>query len=179
VQADVETRIREQMLMYNIIEIKVKSKLAVNPAEVTEFYQRNPQEFNLSEQRDFESAFLTDGNKAQEVARSLKRGQEFSALAEKYSFNLDELNGVVEAELKKELSEALFKLKLGEAAGPFKIDDKYYIFRLKSINSPRAKKLAEVQDRIYAFLLEKKMQEGLAKWLDELKARAYIKIIQG
>jgi parvulin-like peptidyl-prolyl isomerase len=179
VQADIEKRLNEQMLMYNIIEMRVKSKIAVNPAEVTDFYQRNPQEFNLSEQRDFESAVFEDADAASQVAANLKKGQTLGALAQKYSFNVGTLGGVVEAELRKELSDALFKIKIGEYAGPLKIENKYYIFRLNKISPPRAKQLSEVQERIYSFLLEKKLQESLAKWLDELKGRAYIKIIQG
>ncbi len=178
VQADVENRIREQLLMYDIIEAKVKSRIVVNPAEVTDFYQKNPREFILSEQRDFESIALEDSVAAGQVAAGLKRGQDLGELAQKYSFSVDTLGGVVAEELKKELSEALFKIKLGEFAGPIKIEDKYYIFKLNKITPPRAKQLSEVQDRIYGFLLEKKMQEDLARWLDELKSRAYIKIIQ-
>ena len=38
-QADVESKIRDQMLMYSIIDAKIKSKIVVAPSEVTDFYE--------------------------------------------------------------------------------------------------------------------------------------------
>ncbi|MBM3255707.1 MAG: hypothetical protein FJZ08_05340 [Candidatus Omnitrophica bacterium] len=178
VQADVEARIREQILMYSIIEFKVKSKIGINPAEVTDFYQKNQQLFNLTEQRDFISVSLEEEYKAREIFNKLKKGAGFEELSKEYSFVVDRLDAVVEAQLKKDVADALFKIKLGELAGPLKIEDKYYIFKLDKIIPPRPKELSEVQDKIYSFLSEKKTQEALIKWLSEIKSNSYIKIIQ-
>ncbi|MEI6631259.1 MAG: SurA N-terminal domain-containing protein [bacterium] len=178
VQADVEARIREQILMYAIIETKVKSKVSINPPEVTDFYQKNPQLFIFTEQRDFASVSLEDEYKAREIFNKIKKGFCLEELANEYSFVVNRLDAVVQEQLKKDIAEALFKIKLGESAGPLKIEDKYYIFRLDKINPPRPKKLSEVQDKIYSFLSEKKMQEALIKWLSETKSNSYIKIIQ-
>jgi len=37
VQADLENKISEQMLMYNFVEQKVRSKVIVRPDEITSF----------------------------------------------------------------------------------------------------------------------------------------------
>ena len=81
-------------------------------------------------------------------------------------------------ELRKEIEHTVFNLKIGEISNPVKIDDKYYIFKLNNINPSKQLNLSEVQDKINAFLFDRKFQEELKKWLDELKKESYIKILQ-
>ena len=70
------------------------------------------------------------------------------------------------------------KLRVGEVSGPVKIEDKYCVFRLNAIIPPKQLSLLESQEKIHEFLFNSKMQEGLTKWLDELKKNSYIKISQ-
>ena len=69
----------------------------------------------------------------------------------------------------------LFNLKVGEVSEPLKIKDSYYVFKLNKINPARQQLLSEVQDSIHEVIYEKKMQEEMVKWVDELKKKAYIK----
>ena len=178
VQADLENRIREQILTYGIIEVEVKNKIKVSPTEVTQYYQNNPQNFNAPEQRDFETISLDNEGAGRSLINKLKKGEDLHGLSKDYSFNEDKLEGAVETQLKKDISSSLFKMQIGEFSGPFKIEDKYYIFKLDKITPPSVKKLAEVQEKIYSFLTEKKTQENLVKWLSDIKGRSYIKIIE-
>lgn len=176
VQADLETRTREQLLMYEIIEMKVKSKITVSPNEVTDFYRKNPEEFKLPQQRRFETIAIEDQNLIVVVCNDLKNGRGFEDLSKKYSLTLNKLEAMRDGRLKKEIEEAVFKLNPGEVSEPVKIDGKYYIFKLNDVIMSRQQSLAEVQEKIYAFLFDNKMREGLTGWLDELKKNAYIKI---
>jgi len=38
--------------------------------------------------------------------------------------------------------------------------------------------LVESQEKIHAYLFDKKVQERLTNWLDELKKQSYIKILE-
>ena len=163
--------------MYNIIEQKVKSKIVVNPGEVTDFYNKNIQEFELPEQREFESIAVADEKLAKELFNNLKSGQDFSGMAQKYSLEVNRISAYQGKELKKDIEGVIFRLKPGEVSEPIKINESFYIFKLISINPPRQQSILEVQDKIFTFLFDKKMQEELVKWLEELKKNAYIKII--
>lgn len=175
-QADIELRIREQLLMYSIIDSEVRSKILVNPTEVTDCYHKNIEDFNLSEGREFDSISINDENKAFEVSNKLKKGEGLQDLINKYSLPVNKLTVTKKGELRKEIEDIIFKLKPGEISGPVKIQDTFYIFKLNNTTLPRQQSLSEVQDEICAFLYEKKMQERLAKWLEEIKKNAYIKI---
>jgi parvulin-like peptidyl-prolyl isomerase len=177
-QADIESRIKDQLLTYFIIEIQIKSRIVVKPSEVTNFYEESIATFKLPSQREFESVSIDDANLADDIFNKLKSGKKLQDLSKEYSLAVNKFSASQSGELKKEIEVIVFKLKLGEISAPIKIEDSYYIFKLNSVTPPRQQTLYEVQDRIYAFLFNKKMQEELTRWLDELKSHSYIKIIE-
>ena len=176
VQADIEARIKEQLLMYNIIDIKVKSRIVVNPTEVTDFYDKNLEALKLSEIRELEVISIKDVNLASEISGNLKNGQRLEDLIKKYSLSVDKLRVTEKGELRQDIEKAVFKLKPQEISGPIKVQETYYIFKLDNIISARQPSLSEVQDKIHGLIFNQKMQEELTRWLGELKKNAYIKI---
>ena len=175
-QADIEMRVRDQLLMYNIINSKVRSKIVINPGEITDFYQRNAEEFTIPEERGFESITVNDKDLAKKISSELKNTQNLKAVAEKYGLSVNSLNAKKGRELRKDIEEAIFKLKPTDISEPISVDKNFYIFKLVNITAPRQQNLSEVQEKISTFVFETKLQEELANWLDELKEQAYIKI---
>lgn len=175
-QGDMEKRLSEQLLMYRVIDYKVKSKIKVTPAEVTDFYEKNKEEFKSPEQREFHSLALEDGKLANEIARELSKGKSMEELAKAHSLKVDSLSLSRGGEFRKEVEELLFKLKMNEASAPIDINGISYIFQLYAILPSRQQALNEAQELIYNYVFEQKMQVSLTKWLDEIKNRSYIKI---
>ncbi|MDP3731994.1 MAG: SurA N-terminal domain-containing protein [Candidatus Omnitrophota bacterium] len=178
VQADIEAKIREQLLMYTVIDIEIKRKIIIKPGEVTDFYQENSGKFILTEQREFESIAVDNESLANDVFAQLKSGQELQEVANKNSLTVNKFSCVRGGQLRKDIEDVVFKINLAEISAPVKIEGNYYIFKLNNIISTRQQTLPEVQDEIHAMLFNKKMQEALTNWLDELKGRSYIKILQ-
>lgn len=179
VQADIELKIKEQLLMHNIIEMKIKNKIIVSPSEVTDFYRENIEEFKLPEQREFKSLTVASENLANEVYGDLRGAEKFEDAANKYSLAINNFTAARNGQLRSDIEAEVFKLKINEVFGPIKIQDNYYILKLNNIIAPRQQNLSEVQDNIYTFLVDKKMQEALSKWMDELREHSYIKITDG
>jgi len=175
-QADLELRLREQLLMYSIIEAKIKSKIVIRPSEITEFYEKNVEEFKTPEEREFESITTNDADLAQKIYEDLKNNGDFSETAKKYSLEAKSFNAKKGGELRKELEEAIFKLDPGGISEALKIEDTFHIFKLTKIIPFRQESLTEAQDKIQEFVFNKKMQEDLLLWLNDLKKNAYIKI---
>ncbi len=178
VQADLETKIREQMLIYNIIDQKIRKKVVVRPDEVTNFYNKNRKEFVTPKERDLEVMLLENQDLANSLCFALKSGQRLEDLATRYPFKLDKIHVSRLDELKKEIADVVFKIGVSDVAGPISVDGKYYVFKLDYIAPEKQLPLSEVQDKIHNFIFESKMQEELVKWLDELKKQSYIKITQ-
>jgi len=176
-EADIAAKIRDQAAMYNIIEQKVKSKISITPSEVTDFYYANIEEFNFPEERKLKFIKTTDKNVAQQIENSIKKGKNLSLAAGEHTLEINTLTVSSKEELKIQLKEAVFRLNKGEISQPILIDDYYYIFQLQEIIASRQQSLSNVQDSIHKFLFEKKMQEKLTSWLEELKKNSYINII--
>jgi parvulin-like peptidyl-prolyl isomerase len=176
-EADIESRLKEQLLTYNIIDLKVKKKIVVNPIEVTDFYQKNIQDFVLPSQREFTYIMVNDIKLAQAISQELKNGQALGDLAKKNNLELDKLVvSQASGQLREDIEEAIFKLKIGEVSHVLAIQGNYYIFMFNSIIPSRQQTLAEVQEDIYQLLFNQKFKEELTQWLDELKKHSYIKI---
>ncbi|MDD5505911.1 MAG: peptidyl-prolyl cis-trans isomerase [Candidatus Omnitrophica bacterium] len=177
VQADLENKIREQMLTFSIVEMKVRNKVSVRPEEVTDFYEQNKRKFIKPEERLLTVIILQDESAAKSLSYYLRLGDKLESLAARYAFTVDTLIVSQGQSLRIEIEDTVFKLGMAEVSNPVKIDKKYYIFRLDEILGSRQLDLAESQEKIHAYLFEKKQQEGLNNWLDELKKQSYIKIL--
>lgn len=177
-QNDIETRIREQLLMYSIIEVKVKSRIVINPGEVTEFYQKNKDKLFTPQVREFQAVTVDNEDLARKVFSALRNNEDSALVSERYGVAVNKLNSYADGQLKKEVEEIVFKLKAGEVSPPAKINEKYYIFKLDNIIAPKQESLFEAQDKIYNMLLETKMQRELASWIEQLKNQSYIKFFK-
>ena len=176
VQADLENKIREQMLTFSIVEQKVRNKVSIRPDEVTDFYNQNKRKFIKPEERLLTVIVLQDESAAKSLSYFLRLGDKLENLATRYTFTVDKLSVSRGQELRSEIEEAVFKLGLSEVSDPVKIDGQYYIFRLNDIIGSQQLSLAQAQEKIQTYLFDKKLQEGLTKWLDEIKKQSYIKI---
>jgi len=176
VQADLENKIREQMLMYAVIQQKVRDKIMVRPDEITDFYNRNKRQFLAPEERRLTMIISQDEKQAKELSYYLRLGQKLEDLATRYTFTINSLSAWKGEDLRKEIEDTVFKLGLGEVSEAIKVDQQYYVFRLDNITGSRQLSLVQSQDKIQTYLFEKKLQEALTKWLDELKNQSYIKI---
>ncbi|MDD5154871.1 MAG: peptidyl-prolyl cis-trans isomerase [Candidatus Omnitrophica bacterium] len=177
VRADLESRIKEQMLMYGIINAKIRSKVIISPAQVTEFYEENKEAFKYPEELVVESLSTEDADGARQIFLDLRNGKDPESLVKAGLVYFDKMD-VVKGQLRRDIEEVIFKLKEQEVSAPVKIGNKYYIFKLTGIIPARQQSLVEVRDKAYTMLFNQKMEEGLTKWLDELKSRSYIKIFQ-
>ena len=178
VRADLENKISEQMLMYNFIEQKVRSKVMIRPDEITSFYAQNKRQFLKPEERILMLVILQDGGIAKTVSYQLRLGTKLEDLAVKYTFTIDKFSASAGQQLRPEIEAVVFKLGVNEVSDPVKIDAQYFIFKLDNIIGSQQLSLVQAQDKIQAYLFEKKLQEELAKWLDELKKQSYIKILE-
>ena len=177
VQADLENKIREQMLTFSVVERNVRNKVVIRPEEVTDFYNQNKGKFIKPEERILTVIILQDESSAKSLTYYLRLGEKLESLASRYVFTFDTLSVSQGQDLRREIEGVVFKLGISEVSEPVNIDGQYYIFILDEILVSRQMNLAESQDKIHAYLFDKKLQERLTIWLNELKKQSYIKIL--
>ena len=178
VKADLENKITEQMLMYNLVQLKVRDKVIIRPDEITSFYAQNKRQFLKPEERILTLIIMPEEAIAKTVSYQLRLGTKLEELAARYVFTTDKLSALAGQQLRPEIEETVFKLGINEISNPVKVDQQYFIFRLDNIVGSQQLSLAQAQDKIQEYLFEKKLQEELVKWLDEIKKQSYIKILE-
>jgi len=171
--ADIENRIREQMLIYQVIEKNIKSKVVIHPEEVNLFYTQHKEKFLEPEKRELFVFIFNNELDAHNLKEKLKQEGIDKAINDSY-LNIKHIDGVERGQLKKEFDEVVFLLKENEVSEVIKMDNQYYIFFLKKIIPAYQKSLEEVKGNIYNILFEKKMDEELDKWLDQLYKKSYV-----
>jgi parvulin-like peptidyl-prolyl isomerase len=178
-ESDLEQKMRDQMMTYEIIETKIKNKIVVKPSEITEYYSANPGQFFVPEQREFISIVVEDQALAQKISVDLKAGKAAEGVAVEYSAKPNTFTAKKGGELKAEIENVVFALNLNDVSDAVKIDNAYYVFKLLTIVPESKQELIEAQNAINRMLLDKKMQESMIEWIDQLKKKAYINIMQG
>lgn len=175
VQADLEKRIREQLTAMLFVDLKVKRGIRINPAEVTKFFEENRSEFVQPEIREFDVVKVDDRQRALTLSAAARAAGNLRADAERLEFEVRRMAVVKGKEFKPDVDEVLFALGEKGISDPIESGGSYYVFELLGVTPERQLSLEEVQERIYGFLLNRKMQESLDKLLQQLKAKAYIR----
>jgi parvulin-like peptidyl-prolyl isomerase len=176
-EADLEKKMSDQMMTYEIIEKQIKSKIVIKPSEITEYYEKNLGEFVQAEQREFISIVIEAKDLADKVSQDLKAGKVPDAVAVEYSIKPNTFTAK-KGELKKEIDDVVFAMNVNDVSDAVKIDNAWYVFKLIKITPEYKKPLLEAQSSINNMLFNRKMQEDMVTWLDELKKQAYIKIME-
>jgi len=179
---DLRNKILEQLKIKFVVEHEVKSKIFVNPQEVTQFYEENEGDFQKGERANLDSiyiAFIDDKEAARrragEALALLKEGRDFAEVARQYS-DTPSLGVVERGQLLPAIEETVFRLSEGEASPLTEADTGIYIFKLKGRTPSQTAALKEVKDQIYTFLYRKKFKERFEQWLEKLKKGAYVEI---
>ncbi len=182
--SDLRNKIRDQLKIDFVVEEEVKSKIYVNPSEVTDFYQQNKDQFMKKEQIQLDSIFIgfeedkaKTKAKAQEALKKINEGNDFNEVAKEYS-QAPSLGIIEEGQLLASIEEVVFKLKDGEVSSLVEVERGIYIFKLVERIPSQLASLSEVKDSVYNFVFKKKFQERFNAWLQKLKKDAYIEVKQ-
>lgn len=175
--ADLEMKIKEQFLMFEIINKNVRNNVVVNPQEVTAYYEAHSREFDKPELRQVRFLTIKDPGVIAKLEKSIAEYKSLEAISGVYSLEITNLGWVTAKQLKKEIVEVVFSLKRGEISPLLNSgDDSYIIFEVKAIKPAQKRPLYEIQDEIHNILFEKRMTEALAEWIEQLKSEAYVEV---
>lgn len=181
---DVENKVRDQLKIAYVIENQIKSKIYVNPAEVTDFYNTNIDKFMQKERIEVESIFIPFGDDKATAKKDIKialimiqNGSDFGDIAEKYS-STSSLGTVERGQLLPEIEKAVFHLKEGEVSDIIEVDSGVYLFMVTKKYTANLAPLEDVEDIITKQIYNTKFRERFLSWLEELKEDAYIEIKQ-
>lgn len=184
----------DKIVVQAMRQANVKNNQIVSPTQIDNFYRKNRAAYTIPAQvklrmivlRD-EGADLPDaGNKkgmAEEIRAKIKEGADFEQMAVMYSEDpsTQELGGdwgwIERGTLNEQLAKVAFSMGKGDVSPVLQMANSYYILFIEDRENARVKPMSEVREEIERNLIQKKRLEAQDRWLDTLRAKAYIKIL--
>jgi len=180
--SDLKKQVTDQIKTKYLIEMEVREKIFVNPQEVTDYYNKNINEFLNPERVNLLSIFVPYGQdrKASEqiivsAEVELSKGISFEDVAKKYS-QLPHLGIMAKDKLLPAIADMIATLKVGEVSKPIETDTGIYLLKIKEFLPSDQVTLEQVKDKIYQILFTEKLQKRAQEWIEKLRKNAYIEI---
>ena len=177
--SDLRRKLLEHFKITFMIDREVKSKVVVNPQEVTDYYKGHFEDFQQPERMDLESIYLPDGpdqqQQIQQITTAVANGEVFAALAKKYSRGPN-IGVIARGELMPVIEQTVFELKPRQVSGPIEVEGGVYIVKVKAILPPHIASLEETKEEISKTLFREKFKRQYQEWITKLRNEAFIDI---
>lgn len=188
---------KDKITVQAMRQSKTSDNVLVSPVKIREYYSKHASSYTTPEQVKLRMIVLKDGGSggdtpadasvskkqmAAEIREKLAGGAEFDRLAQMYSEDsTNEAGGdwgwVERKTLNEELAKVAFSLKPGEISTIIPLDNAYYILMVEAKKPAVTKPLSEVQTQIVDALNQEEKLKGQDRWLQELRQKAYIRIL--
>lgn len=188
---------KDKITVQAMRQSKTSDNIIVSPVKIREYYNSHSAAYTSTEQVKLRMIVLKEGatagdapsdpsvgkkQMAGEIREKLAGGAEFDRLAQMYSEDsTNEAGGdwgwIERKTLNEELAKVAFSLKPGEISQVIPLDNSYYILMVEAKKPAVTKPLSEVQPEIVQTLVQEEKLKGQERWLKELRAKAYIKIL--
>lgn len=145
--------------------------------QIEETYKKNKEQYEQPASRDLLVVFNSKKSKADAALAALKSGEDFAAVAKKYSQDSasksqgGKFPGVTKGQFEKDLDKAVFGAKKGELVGPIKTQFGYYVFRVTKITPPKKQTLKEASPQIKQQLIAENQQKAFDTFQKEFQEK--------
>lgn len=186
--------VRGDLERMQLINFEVKSKIIIREEQIKQYYEEHPNEFasegrvrlaniflKYQEPSDPEDVRSTE-LKAREIISLAKNGEDFSALARKFSQGPGAKDGgdlgfFKTSQLDRGLSKIVNGLPVGGVSEPIKRPAGIQIVKLVENQKSETKSYEDLKSAIYAILYREEINRRYTTWIKELREKAYTKIV--
>jgi peptidyl-prolyl cis-trans isomerase C len=191
----VRQQTRNGMLVQKVIEAEVASKVVVQDAEVSAFYQQNLERFKQGDtvhashiligvpQDAAPQQKVQAKAKAQAVLKQVRGGGDFAAIARAESQdpgsapNGGDLGFFPKGQMTPAFETAAFATKPGAVSAVVETPFGFHIIKVHERRGPRTAPLAEVGGQIKNFLEQGQREQKLEQFVEQVKTKSKIEIL--
>jgi len=185
----------EGMQIDKMLETEIAGKITVTPQQMTDFYQKNPTQFQQAERvrashiliRFPENADAAAKEsirlKAAEVLRQAKAGKDFADLAKRYSqdpgsaVNGGDLGFFNRGQMVGPFDEVAFTLPPGQMSELVETTFGYHVIRVAEKQPSRTIPLDEIRPQLQQFLEGQNREQQTQTFIESLKAKGKVEIL--
>ncbi len=193
-EAELRDKIKEQILRFRLVSREIGSKIVVPEAKVQEYFEKNKSKFQKTEgihlahivlttpEKDSSDEILKQKKKAEEIWEGLKKGEDFSELARRYSQDSSAAQGGDLGffgwdEIDPSLKTALSAMKPGEFSQVLRSPQGWQIVKLIALQGAKEIGLEEVREQVREKLFQEEVELRFGQWVQQLKDRSYIQVL--
>jgi len=182
--------IESQILRTKLVNREIKSKIVITREDIKAYYDTHREKYAGDKKYYLWNLFIKaseiDKNEAlkemQRVAFKLNQGSSFEALVGELNQSSSAVKGTDlglyrRDELSVELREVVSKLKPNEYSEILETNFGYQIIYVQEMQDTAAKPLEEVEAEIQQILYDEFVDNKYQDWLEDLRARSHIRII--
>jgi len=195
-EATFRKQVERGLSIQKLLEQDVYGKLMVSDKESRSFYDNNPQFFKKPEQVRASHILIKlesgadDTQKAEakkkieEIQKMIEDGGDFAELARTHSQGPSSVQGgdlgyFERQKMVKPFSDAAFKLQPGQISPIVETRFGFHIIKVVDRKPETTLAYEEIKERLDKSLMQRKTQEAVAKYIDQLKSSAVIKRVAG
>jgi parvulin-like peptidyl-prolyl isomerase len=172
---------KEKFLIEKLIDREVYAAIRPAEEEIGEYYQKHRARFREPDRIRCRHIVTSKEEKAKKIFSLLEKGENFAAVAQKYSESPDREKGgdlgyIARGEYPAIFEQACFSLATGQTSDVIPSEYGFHLFRVVDKKPGRQLSLKEATPGIVARLQEEKGREALRRWLDDLHRNRKIAI---
>jgi peptidyl-prolyl cis-trans isomerase SurA len=189
---DYRKRVEEDIIYEVMRNQQHKNESVVSPVRIESYYQENQSKFYQEAAAHWRMITFNraDGEtdaqllaRVQPVLDRLKAGEKFDALAREVSQDKQQAQGGdwgwrKKSELSPEFADPLFKLAPGEVSDPIVNPKGCYLLQLVERKEAGIQTLPEVSGEIEKILAAQMAREAEDRWIQRLRANAFISVVR-
>jgi len=191
---EMKEQARRNLATDQLIKRDVDSKVSVSDQDIADYFEKNKERMRRPEAVKLSEIFAAADSRTSADARNKARqkielllkevrgGKDFAALARQFSESPDAKDGGEMGYVSRNgslpvLSEAAFKLKVGEVSDVVETPFGYHILKVTDKRAAGDVTLTEAKPQISALLTQQKEREAFNAYLTALKTGARIEIL--
>jgi peptidyl-prolyl cis-trans isomerase C len=191
----VRSDIRQDITVQKLITNEIADKVAVKPEQVTDFYAKNPDQFNQPERvrashilimvpKGADAAAKTAAQtKAADILKEVKAGKDFAALATEHSQdpgsakNGGDLGFFQQGQMVGPFNDVAFKLAPGSVSDLVETEFGFHIIKVAEKQTARTVPLEEVRPKLEQYLERQNREQQTDAFVNGLKAKGKVEIL--
>lgn len=188
--AQLRAEIKAQLQIQKRLE-QVRSSAKPTPEEVRFYFEAHQENYKTEPRVQARQIVVDDKKVAEEVLAKAKAGEDFTALAKKYSKVGAEQGGalgaapgesapkpVTKVVFPEKVAEAVFALKGPGLVGPIEAGGRYYIVKVEAYLPPKVPTFEEVKDQVEKDAGDAKANGALEAYLEDLRKKAQVRFAE-
>ncbi|MFZ0640538.1 MAG: peptidylprolyl isomerase [Candidatus Acidiferrales bacterium] len=192
---DYKQRLKDSILQQKVIQQEVGPTIKISNDEIRKYYEAHQSEFVKPEEVDLSAIFFSTENKspqeaavikakAEALVKRLKAGEDFGALAKRFSegptaSQEGELGEFKRGEMNPDMEKIVFALKKGDSTDVIEASNGLQILHVNQHFDSGLQPFSKVEDEIENELYQDKIQPALRKYVTQLRKDSYYVVSAG